>query len=340
MQLEKERSVRIDIVGGTLDISPLNLLIPGAITLNLATSIKAKVNISDTDFEGVVLKSTDYELQRKFKFDEFNDENFSTDHFGKLDFLARVIHLFKPTKGLEVEISSGSPPGGGLGGSSTIGITLYLALCDFFEKEEDPELALKKVKDVEAIILKSGPTGYQDYYPALYGGILALHPKPGSIEVEQLYSPELKKYVEEHFTLIYSGETRLSGLNNWEIYKAYFNKDKKTIKSLEDIADLSRQTYDAIKRKNFSLLTNLISQEGEERKRMHPDIITESMDNFYQSLKKEVPHIGMKACGAGGGGCYLLLHQPSDMQMVEDFVKGKDSQIQKLKFTVEKPINL
>lgn len=73
---------------------------------------------------------------------------------------------------------------------------------------------------------------------------------------------------------------------------------------------------------------------------MHPDIITESMDNFYQSLKKEVPHIGMKACGAGGGGCYLLLHQPSDMQMVEDFVKGKDSQIQKLKFTVEKPINL
>lgn len=230
MQLEKERSVRIDIVGGTLDISPLNLLIPGAITLNLATSIKAKVNISDTDFEGVVLKSTDYELQRKFKFDEFNDENFSTDHFGKLDFLARVIHLFKPTKGLEVEISSGSPPGGGLGGSSTIGITLYLALCDFFEKEEDPELALKKVKDVEAIILKSGPTGYQDYYPALYGGILALHPKPGSIEVEQLYSPELKKYVEEHFTLIYSGETRLSGLNNWEIYKAYFNKDKKNHK--------------------------------------------------------------------------------------------------------------
>ena len=142
MQIEKEGSVRIDIVGGTLDISPLNLLIPGAITLNLATSIKAKVNIVDSEFEGVILKSTDYELQRKFKFDEFKDENFAADHFGKLHFIARIIHLFKPTKGLEIEISSGSPPGGGLGGSSTIGITLYMALCDFFEKEYDSVSAI------------------------------------------------------------------------------------------------------------------------------------------------------------------------------------------------------
>ena len=46
-----EGSVRVDLLGGTLDLVPINLILPNVVTLNLATSLKAKVTISPIDFD-------------------------------------------------------------------------------------------------------------------------------------------------------------------------------------------------------------------------------------------------------------------------------------------------
>ena len=62
----------------------------------------------------------------------------------------------------------------------------------------------------------------RDYYPALYGGILALAPGKYSVEVEQLYTEKLKLFFEKRITLVYSGELRFSAINNWEVYKDFF----------------------------------------------------------------------------------------------------------------------
>ena len=48
-----EGSVRVDLLGGTLDLVPINLILPDVVTLNLATSLKAKAVITSTDFDGV-----------------------------------------------------------------------------------------------------------------------------------------------------------------------------------------------------------------------------------------------------------------------------------------------
>src|SRR5439155_3222259 len=124
------------------------------------------------------------------------------------------------------ELESGSPPGAGLGGSSAMGVTCFSALSQFCGEKMDRIEAIQKVNSLEARILDCGPAGYQDYYPALFGGVLGLVAKPGKVLVEQLYSNELKNVLESHLTLVYSGETRLSGINNWEVYKAFFNKDQ------------------------------------------------------------------------------------------------------------------
>lgn len=332
--IEKEGSVRIDLIGGTLDIHPINLILKNAVTINLATSIKAKVSVEELDIDGVEIYSSDFELQKTYSFSEFNEENFSTDHFGSLKFLCRIISEFKLNQGAKIILSSGSPPGAGLGGSSTIGLTLYKALCEFTKKDCEAINAINVVKDIEATILDSGMTGYQDYYPAMMGGILALHPRFGKVEVEQLYSPELKKYIEEHVTLIYSGKTRFSGINNWEIYKSFFDKDPHIRKGLATIAELSHSALEAIRKKNFSLLTGIVSQEGEERKKLFPDIVPEDMEKFFLDLKMDIPHLGMKICGAGGGGCFLLLHQPSDREELDSLIKEMDSSFRKIDFKI------
>ena len=59
-----EGSVRVDLLGGTLDIAPINLILKKALTLNLATSLKAKVDIFplEREEEGVEIHSKDYIL--------------------------------------------------------------------------------------------------------------------------------------------------------------------------------------------------------------------------------------------------------------------------------------
>ncbi len=331
-----EGSVRVDLLGGTLDLNPINVILPNVVTLNLATSLKAKVNISSIDFDGVEIISRDYNSTDRFKFSDFTEENLRNGFFKNLTFIAQILNLFELPSGIRLELESGSPPGAGLGGSSAMGVTCYSALAQFTGIKFDRIEAIQKVNSLEARILDCGPAGYQDYYPALFGGVLGLIPSPGKVIVEQLYTPELKDVLESHLTLVYSGETRLSGINNWEVYKAFFNKDQAVRLGLTKIADLSHQALEAIHKKDYESLIPLIASEGEERRKLFPGILTPSMFDLYRDLKHAGDHFGMKVCGAGGGGCFLLTHKPTDKKFVELLIEKY--KMKQLDFVVEKPL--
>lgn len=309
MQVISQGSVRVDLTGGTLDIPPINLILKDVITLNAATSLKANVVISKTSESGVEIVSSDYNKTIFFPSSEFTKENiYYSNHFKEFKFVTQVIDLFKINKNLKVELSSGAPAGSGLGGSSAMGVTLYQGLCQFSGVPFSREEAILKVNSTEGRILNSGMPGYQDYYPALYGGILALHAKTGKVEVEQLYNEQLNDYLSQNVSLIFSGESRLSGINNWEVYKAFFDKNEMVVSGLQKIAQISNQAYAAIKEKNYSALLNHIKDEGEERKKLFPNIMTPLMNEFFFECKKVSSTVGIKVCGAGGGGCFLLIH--------------------------------
>ena len=217
-----------------------------------------------------------------------------------------------------------------------MGVSFFAALCEFFDKELDRAEAIKVVNGIEARILDSGPAGYQDYYPALHGGILALHPSVDSVKVEQLYSVELKKALEESVTLVYSGEQRHSGMNNWEVYKGFFDKNYEMRSGLQEISKISHQAYEALKAGDFPLLLRKIGEEGEVRKNQFPGIVTPSMKSLYNNLKETVPNLGMKICGAGGGGCFLFIHDPASSETVAAAVK--EAGMKKLEFLIEAPL--
>ena len=335
-KLKREGSVRVDLLGGTLDIHPINLVLEHAITLNVATELKAVVELEETERDGVEIHSLDYDSTQFFASSEFTQENFRGDHFGPLDFVCQIIHLLDAHKNLKVTLRSGSPAGAGLGGSSAMGVTLYAALADYQEIEWSREEAITRVQNIESRILDAGPAGYQDYYPALYGGVLALVPGLKGVEVEQLYSPELKEVLESHMTLVFSGETRRSGVTNWEVYKGFFDRQEQARGGLESIAKLSLKAYQAIKEKRFGELFSLIGDEGQFRKELFESILTKNMLELYESLKAEVPSIGIKVCGAGGGGCFMLLHEPKERKKVEKAVLDKNMTI--LPFKIDTPL--
>ncbi len=329
-------SVRVDLLGGTLDLNPINVILPNVVTLNLATSLKAKVKVSKIDFDGVEIISRDYNSTDRFASKDFTKENLQNGFFGNLNFIAQILSLFNLKSNILLELESGSPPGAGLGGSSAMGVTCYSALAKFVGQSFDRVEAIQKVNSLEARILDCGPAGYQDYYPALFGGVLGLIAEPGKVVVEQLYTDELKAVLESHLTLVYSNETRNSGINNWEVYKAFFNKDQAVRAGLAEIANLSNQALQNIRQRKFVELINLIALEGDERRKLFPGILTPTMAALHAELKSEGSQLGMKICGAGGGGCFLITHSPSDIKQIETIVNKYH--MKKLDFFVEKPL--
>jgi D-glycero-alpha-D-manno-heptose-7-phosphate kinase len=246
MQVTNQGSVRVDLVGGTLDIEPINLIIKNVVTLNVATGLKASVTLSKTSFDGIEIVSKDYNKSYKYPSSELTEDKvvYSRD-FQEMTFVLQILRLFGINSGLKLELSSGAPAGSGLGGSSAMGVTLYRALCNLTGHNYDRHTAVLRVKAVESRILNQGVAGYQDYFPALTGGVLAVKGVEGEIKVEQLYSDELKEVLENHLTLIYSGQSRASGINNWEVYKGFFDKKPEVVQGLTRIAEISHSTYEA-----------------------------------------------------------------------------------------------
>jgi D-glycero-alpha-D-manno-heptose-7-phosphate kinase len=337
MQVTNQGSVRVDLVGGTLDIEPINLIIKNVITLNVATGLKAAVTLSKITFDGIEIHSKDYNKSYKYSASDLTEDRVVySREFAEMTFVLQILRLFGINSGLKLELSSGAPAGSGLGGSSAMGVTLYRALCNLTGHNYDRHTAVLRVKAVESRILNQGVAGYQDYFPALTGGVLAVKGVEGEIKVEQLYSDELKEVLENNLTLIYSGQSRASGINNWEVYKGFFDKKPEVVQGLTRIAEISHDTYNALKDKQWDKMLTLIALEGYEREKLFPGITTEKIRQFTSELKKDGNVLGLKMCGAGGGGCFILVHRGLDPRVIEAKVKAHGMEI--LPFKVEAPL--
>lgn len=338
MRVSSEGSVRVDLVGGTIDLEPINLILKDVVTLNVATSLKAKVTIDKTNFDGVEIYSHDYQKNYQFHFSDLTADNlFRTNQFQEMTFVLQILKLFGPLKNIKLELSSGAPAGSGLGGSSAMGVTLFKAMSLFTDQPFDIKKTVMKVKSVESRILNQGVAGYQDYFPALTGGVLAIRGVEGDIEIEQLYTNELKNYLEQHLTLVYSGQSRASGINNWEVYKGFFDKKKEVVHGLNRIAEISSQTYQAIKDKNYKKVIELIALEGVERELLFPAITTEKIKELMNDIKLQNDHVGIKMCGAGGGGCFLLTSDKPIHDILSPLLQKH--QMRKLDFSIDQPLH-
>ena len=330
--------VRLDLLGGTLDLSPIDLMIPDAMVLNMAISLKAHVILEKGTRGKIKIASQDYNQEKVFDKADFTRDKLAGGYFKELRFIAEILFYFRVTDGLNIVLQSDAPPGSGLGGSSAMGIALFRALCGFTGKQFQPESIIATIKGIEARILASGPSGYQDYYPALYGGILGLHPSPGKIQVTQYYEKSLGTFLEDRLSLVYSGKSRLSGANNWEIYKGFFDGDKEIRRHLTKIAQLAHKASEAIKNKDFPLFVELMAHEGRERAKLFKGLETPEIVQLYRTLQKEDPQIGLKVCGAGGGGCFLIIQPPQKRSTVKELVEAKGMSI--LPFSVAPPTTL
>jgi D-glycero-alpha-D-manno-heptose-7-phosphate kinase len=290
---------RADLAGGTIDLWPLYLFHPEALTLNFALNIQTTCRIAPLKGKRIHLRSLDTQKEESFaSFDALRMQR----RF-RLPLAARLLQFFAPKEGLLIETNSESPAGAGISGSSALMIATTAALARFTGRALTLEQMRVIAQNVEAQIIEV-PTGCQDYYPALYGGVNAIHLDADGIRREAV--PIAPEEVESRFVLAYTGVPRKSGINNWEVFKAHIDGDRRVFRNFEKISQIARSMHQALLGRNWDDVARLLREEWKLRRTNAPGITTPLIDKLIAVAAKHGARAA-KVCGAGGGGCVIFL---------------------------------
>jgi len=290
---------RADLAGGTVDLWPLYLFHPGALTLNFALDILTTCKI--TPLAGTRIELHSLDTGRSETFADVADLNRKQKYKHLL--AAYAVNFFAPERGLRLETHSESPAGAGISGSSALMIATCAALARFTGRELDHEKLRVIAQNVEAQTI-AVPTGCQDYYPALYGGVSAIHLDPDGIHRAPV--PVAPEEIEMRFLLAYTGAPRKSGINNWEVFKAHINGNRHVRRNFDKIVDVAREMHQAFLRHDWEDVARSLREEWKLRRTNAPGITTPLIDKLVQVARKNGGRAA-KVCGAGGGGCVLFM---------------------------------
>ena len=317
--LSAQAPCRVDLAGGTVDIWPLYLFHPGAVTVNFAVSVLTRCTVRPLAGKNIHLKSLDTGVE-----DHFADcaELCAAKKF-RHALAAYLIRFFCPEGGLELETHSESPAGAGISGSSALMIATTAALARWTGRKVELEEIRVLAQNVEAQLIRV-PTGCQDYYPALYGGVNAIHLDPDGIHRKAV--PVALDEIDARFLLVYTGAPRQSGINNWEVFKAHINGDRRVFRNFEEIVAVARAMNDAVPAAKWGEVARLLRAEWKLRKTNAPGITTPLIDKLVAVASKN-GGLAAKVCGAGGGGCVVFQVEPEAKQRVADVLRANGGQI-------------
>lgn len=323
MKITTSSSTRVDLSGGTLDCWPLFLLVDSCVTINLSVSISTHVTLEPRKDNQIHVNIKD--LKYKNEFRDLNAMINCKDE--QLLLVQKQVAYWRPSQGFNLETSSESPVGGGLGGSSSLSISLIKAFSQWLGKKLDVYQSVELSHNLEAQVLHK-MTGTQDYFPALVPGLNAIHYTPAGPRLETF--PADPEFWSSHLSLVYTGQPHHSGLNNWQVIRAALDKDKGTLKALSDIRDVSNDMYQTIQEKQWGRLPSLFDREFEARVRLSTSFSSPEIER----LRKVALNAGasaVKICGAGGGGCVLVWSEPAAKAKVEAGCREQKFDVLKLR---------
>ena len=308
--VEATAPTRVDLGGGTLDIWPLYLFHPGAVTVNVAIDRRAWCRV-ETGIEGVRLESRD--TLAKAEGRNVSEVLGS----GGLSLAAYILRALGIESGLKVVTHSRVPAGSGLGGSSALAVAVVAAAARAVARALDADRMWPVVRDAEAQNM-GVPAGMQDHLAAIHGGVLGIHLDPGAVRAERLATDPAR--VEECLLLVDAGVTRFSGINNWEVFKGQIDGDERVRRSLAEIAAAARALRDALVAHEYDAVTPLMAAEWEARKRLAPGVTSPEIDRIAAAAQASGG--AAKVCGAGGGGMVAVWAPPGRRDGVEAAVRA------------------
>jgi len=287
---------RIDLAGGTLDIWPVcQLLGRPAVTLNLAIELRARVEAEARPDGLLTVAWVDRGETVRMPVGELRH--------GGMGLATRLAEWFGAGEGVVLRMRAEAPPQSGLGGSSAMAVAVAGALSRLRDRTLSPDALLTLVQNVETAHLET-VTGYQDYVPALLGGLHALVATPGGLRRDRLDAavPMLQR----HLLLADTRVEHQSGIRNWEMVRAFLEGDARVRASFLSIASIAAEMRCALEAQDLDAFADALDREWQERRHLAPGVTNAAVDGLEAAARKAGARAA-KICGAGGGGCMIFL---------------------------------
>jgi D-glycero-alpha-D-manno-heptose-7-phosphate kinase len=204
---------------------------------------------------------------------------------------------------------------------------LIIAVASALNKLTGAKYRIEKLREIaqniEAQIIQV-PTGSQDYYPAMYGGVSAIELTAAGIARKAI--PVDPQELTGRIVLAYTGEPRNSGINNWEVTKAHIDGDTKVRRNFDRIATIAHAMRGALEKEDWREVARLLREEWENRRKNAPGISTPLIDRLV-TVTRRAGALGAKACGAGGGGCVVFLVEAGSKAAVSAVIEREGATV-------------
>jgi len=310
---------RFDLAGGTLDLWPLWAILGDATTVNVSIDIFTHCSLEPLAAKKIRIESLD--LKKTWSFDSLNDLLNARDE-GLGFYKAHLMH-WRPTEGFAMKTQSESPVGGGLGGSSSLSVSVYKAFQQWLGKKADVHELVRHCSNIEAFILKT-PTGTQDYYGAAAHGLNIIDYTSSGAKLTTLQTH--KSELAQRFLVVYTGKSHHSGINNWQVLKKFIDGDAHTAKALGKIREAGARMKELCLAGAWDKIPAVFDLEFEARTMLADSFMSEEIAKL-KKISDQAGAEGFKICGAGGGGCVVVWTQPVKRQSIADAISKSGFQV-------------
>lgn len=212
------------------------------------------------------------------------------------------------------------PKGAGLGGSSSASAAVLGALAAWSGRPIDRVAIAEEGRRIE--VEEMGIAGgRQDHYAATHGGALALT-FTTTVAVRRIPLPaSVRRDLVASCTLIYTGESRISGNTITAVLGAYEAGERRVLDALQRMRELAMDMSTALAAGDLHALGELLGEHWQHQRSLHPSIPTPRIDEIVATAQR-AGALGCKAMGASGGGCVLVMARPATTASVRRALAG------------------
>lgn len=308
---------RVDLAGGTLDIFPVYLLVPGSMTVNAAIGIESAVTI-------LPVRGPSRLLSENFSVAEEapDTHGFSTE--GRLGLIASALRFFPPVKGVEVRFRNEAPLGSGLGASSALLVATMLAMDALRGRSPGWEETSRAAMEIEAAHLRS-LAGRQDHIAALRGGVSGIRFLPGRVVAERIGAGSREaRNLAAHGFLAGTGKAHRSADVNWRMIRGAIEGNAEVLRKFRGIAAAARDAWRAVLGGELAEAGRAVDREWRIRRTLAPGVSVRKVEKALSDRRFRGRVAGAKLCGAGGGGMLFgILKGPGERGTVEAFLRSE-----------------
>lgn len=310
--------LRLSIAGGGTDVEPFSSEI-GSAVINFA--IKKEISVEVQKFAN---EPPGIELQFTNKAKLESDYGFSLQLKGALQ------HLFGDyiSQKLRLVISNPVGSGSGLGASSTIVALVLYVLGQELELNLTPSQLTSLAFDIERNRMQRAG-GFQDYFPAIYGGLNRLEKYSSSKEIRVFSLPitsNFRDLVNNSIFCFNLGQQRSGEEVIKDQVKRSQNRLSVTHQALSAQLELVKTIDRSIREEDYELMLDAIDETYSQKKKFSPMITNELVNEMERRVRK-LGGRGIKVSGAGGGGYMFSFFKQGVPKGIEEILEPRMSRL-------------